>query len=67
MSTTPETVPNTPTRPIGMTASSGVANMSAAGQLLGTDIVSADARRLAPIAIQRWEAEGGALGAISHA
>jgi hypothetical protein len=62
MSTTPETVPNAPTRPIGMTASPGVADIAAVGQLRGTDMISADARRLAPIAIQRWEAEGGALG-----
>lgn len=65
MSTTHETTPNAPTRPVGMTASSGVADMSAAGQRRRADMVSGDARRLAPIAILRWEAEGGALG-ISH-
>ena len=49
------------------TTPSGVADVSAARQLIGTGMGSADARHLAPFAIQRWEAEGGALGAISHA
>jgi len=65
MPTTSETVPHAPTRPIGMTASSGVAEISAAAQLRGTDMASANTLGLTPVAIQRWEAEGGALG-ISH-
>jgi hypothetical protein len=50
-----------------MTTPSGVADVSPARQLIGTGMGSADARHLAPFDIQRWEAEGGALGAISHA
>lgn len=54
-------------RPIGMTPPSGVTNMPAAHQLIATEMRSPDFRHLAPIAIQRWEAEGGALGVKPHA
>jgi hypothetical protein len=54
--------------PIGAKTQSGVADVSAARQAIATSTggASADAR-LATIAIQRWEAEGGALPAISRA
>jgi hypothetical protein len=64
MSATRNHLPNT--RPIGMTTPSVVADTSGARQWIGLGMRSADARQLAPIAIQRWEAEGGALGAVSH-
>lgn len=64
MSATRNRLPST--RPIGMTTPSSVADTSGARQWIRTRMRSGDARHLAPIAIQRWEAEGGALGAISH-
>jgi hypothetical protein len=67
MSATTERTPVAPPLPIGVTTPFGGADMSATPQPLGTGMGSADARHLAPIAIQRWEAEGGALGAIPHA
>ena len=63
MSATIAILPDTPARPIGVSPQSGVADMSAARQLFGTGTGSADVLGLAPIAIQRWESEGGALPA----
>ena len=61
MSATTARLPDAPTLPIGVTTQSGVADMSAAHQLFGTGTGSADDRGLPPIAIQRWESDGGAL------
>ena len=54
-------------RTIGVTTPSGGADTSAARALISSDMRSADTRHVAPITIQRWEAEGGALGANSRA
>jgi hypothetical protein len=56
-------LPDAPTLGIGVTTRSGVADMSAARQLFDTGAGSTDRRGLPPIAIHRWESEGGALPA----
>lgn len=61
MSATTARLPDAPT--LRVTTQSGVADMSAARHLFGTGTGSADVRSLPPIAIQRWESEGGALPA----
>jgi hypothetical protein len=64
MSATRNRLPDT--RSIGMTTPSSGTDTSGARQWIRIRMRSADARHLAPIAIQRWEAEGGALDAVSH-
>lgn len=56
------------TRPVGMARpAGGVIDTSALRPLPATNKYIASTHSLAPIAIQRWEAEGGALDPIRHA
>jgi hypothetical protein len=67
MVTITENVPHPPAHRFVAPTAVSVDDMSTGEQLVGAGMGSAEDRRLAPVVIQRWESDGGALRAVSHA